>query len=293
MNWQSLPARRMRAVFGFVVLSLVLPRAAAACSMCRCSDPVFSALGEGPVYARRLPDRPGLEPSGPESGRRGPSSKLRSAIRSVATMSYGGRSASRSWPRFLIRSITSTGGRDGGTDGGWPGRSGLLRVRATLVLEVCCGTRTPRMDLGDRHVKTPWGKNDGPRTANGSGRARAAGHGRDQPVRGAFRCCTSSTRSPRSMPPPRTRAPGRNQFGYKYGNNVQANPVYDRKLTDWLDGVFEVNFLDAKRDQSGRAGVRGPTTGGQTLYVTPRVGVNVVARPRRRAAAAQSRCGRT
>src|SRR6185369_7951272 len=47
LNWQSLSARRARAVLGFVILLLVLPRAAAACSMCRCSDPVFSALGEG------------------------------------------------------------------------------------------------------------------------------------------------------------------------------------------------------------------------------------------------------
>ena len=69
---------------------------------------------------------------------------------------------------------------------------------------------------------------------------------------------------------------GRNDFGYKYGDNVQANLVYDRKLTDWLDGVVEVNFLDAKHDQVDALGVPDPDTGGQTLYITPRVGVNIV-----------------
>lgn len=69
---------------------------------------------------------------------------------------------------------------------------------------------------------------------------------------------------------------GRNDFGYKYGDNVQVNFVYDRKLTDWLDGVVEINFLDAKRDQVDALGVPDPDTGGRSLYVTPRAGVNVV-----------------
>ena len=47
-------------------------------------------------------------------------------------------------------------------------------------------------------------------------------------------------------------------------------------LTDWLDGVVELNFLDAKRDQVDTEGVPDPDTGGQTLYVTPRVGVSIV-----------------
>ena len=68
---------------------------------------------------------------------------------------------------------------------------------------------------------------------------------------------------------------GRNQFGYKYGDNVQANLVYERKLTDWLNGVVELNYLDARKDQIDTAGVLDPDTGGQTLYVTPRIGVHL------------------
>ena len=52
--------------------------------------------------------------------------------------------------------------------------------------------------------------------------------------------------------------------------------MYDLKLTDWLDSLLEVNFLDAGHDQVDTDGVVDPDTGGQTLYLTPRVGVHLV-----------------
>jgi hypothetical protein len=69
---------------------------------------------------------------------------------------------------------------------------------------------------------------------------------------------------------------GRNEFGYKYGDNVQVNFVYDRKLTEWLDGVAELNYLDSESDEADAAGVPSPNTGGQVLYITPRIGVSIV-----------------
>jgi hypothetical protein len=68
---------------------------------------------------------------------------------------------------------------------------------------------------------------------------------------------------------------GRNDFGYKYGNNVQVNAVYDRRLTDWLDVLGEVNFLAANHDEIV-SGVQDPNTGGNTLFLTPRIAVNIV-----------------
>ena len=123
-------------------------------------------------------------------------------------------------------------------------------------------------------VKTPWGKND--RTEDGE---RIDEHA--QPGTGATNLsgglsflylfdAESSIYTSAAYT-----GTGRNKFGYKYGNNVQVNAVYDRKLTDWLDGLFEVNFLDAKRDQQDAAGLQDPNTGGQTLYLTPRVAVHV------------------
>ena len=82
-------------------------------------------------------------------------------------------------------------------------------------------------------------------------------------------------RSPPSSPRPPTRAPAATSSATSTADNVQANLVYDRKLTDWLDGVVELNFLDAKRDQIDGAGVPDPDTGGQSLYVTPRVGIHI------------------
>jgi hypothetical protein len=124
-------------------------------------------------------------------------------------------------------------------------------------------------------VKTPWGKNDVTKDGQrldehvqpGTGATNISGG-----LSGLYLLDEDSSLYASAA----YTGTGRNQFGYKYGNNVQANLVYDRKLTDWLDGVVELNFLDAKRDQIDMEGVPDPSTGGQTLYITPRVGVNVV-----------------
>ena len=67
--------------------------------------------------------------------------------------------------------------------------------------------------------------------------------------------------------------------GQVYGPQLNGK-VLDYSGADWpivrTDGVVELNFLDAKRDQVDTEGVPDPDTGGQTLYVTPRVGVNIV-----------------
>ena len=47
MNWHLPSWRRACAVLFLATLGLVFPQALRSCSMCRCSDPAFSALGEG------------------------------------------------------------------------------------------------------------------------------------------------------------------------------------------------------------------------------------------------------
>jgi len=71
------------------------------------------------------------------------------------------------------------------------------------------------------------------------------------------------------------RGTGRNDFGYKYGDIAMVNTAYERKLSAVLDGVVELNFRHAGRDQVGFDGALDPNTGGSILYVTPRVLVNV------------------
>ncbi len=155
---------------------------------------------------------------------------------------------------------------DGGRrrrDGRRPGRSGLLRLRSPLVLEVRVGARPPRLDLGRLRRQDALGQERRLRERRAARRARAAGHRRDEPLRRS-RGPLPHRRDVVALPSAAYTGTGRNDFGYKYGDNVQVNLVYDRKLTDWLDGVLEVNFLDAKQDQVDALGVPDPNTGGQT-----------------------------
>jgi hypothetical protein len=71
------------------------------------------------------------------------------------------------------------------------------------------------------------------------------------------------------------RGTGRNAFGYKYGNIAMANLAYERKVAERLDGVLELNFRHAGRDQMDFSGDLDPNTGGNVLYVTPRLIVDL------------------
>ena len=70
------------------------------------------------------------------------------------------------------------------------------------------------------------------------------------------------------------RQPGSNTHDYEYGRSWLANLAYERKLSGRLDGVLELNFRDAARDESGEEGAL-PNTGGLVLYLTPRILVDL------------------
>jgi hypothetical protein len=273
LNWQLLSARRVRAAIGFVILILAIPRAAAACSMCRCSDPVFSALGEG-LYTyggfqvaldwTRLDQSQGAGPELEE--------QVRNSV--VTTISYGWRERLTLVAQVPYTFNHLTEGEeveiaDGVGDPAfylyvrlWSSKfSGGLGRRAWISAVV--------------GVKTPWGKNDVTSDGVRLDEHVQPGTGATNLVGGLSGLYLLDENSSMYTSVAYT-GTGRNDFGYKYGDNVQANLVYERKLTDWLDGVVELNFLDAKRDQVDTLGVPDPDTGGQTLYITPRVGVNIV-----------------
>ena len=71
------------------------------------------------------------------------------------------------------------------------------------------------------------------------------------------------------------RGTGRNSFGYKYGNLTMANLAYERKATESVDAVVEANFRHAGSDQVDASGELDPNTGGNIVYVTPRLVVNL------------------
>ena len=273
MNWQSLPARRARALLGFVILILALPRDAAACSMCRCSDPVFSALGEG-LYTyggfqvaldwTRLDQSQGAGPDLEE--------QVRNSV--VATLSYGWRERLTFVAQVPYTFNHLTEGEDVETADGVGDPAFYLYVRLwSSKFEGGLGRRAWISAVVG--VKTPWGKNDVTADGERLDEHVQPGTGATNVVGGLSGLYLLDEKSSLYASAAYT-GTGRNDFGYKYGDNVQANLVYERKLTEWLDGVVELNFLDAKRDQVDTLGVPDPDTGGQTLYITPRVGLSIV-----------------
>jgi hypothetical protein len=268
--------------------TLASPPPAGACSMCRCSDPVFSALGEGlytyggfqiAVDWNRLDQTQGVE--GHEGGehlltRPKHGGDFEEQVRNTvtATFSYGWheRLSVVAQVPYSFNELTESEEiqkADGLSD---PLFFLYGRIWASKF-EQGLGRRAWLWAVFS--VKTPWGENDasvdGERLDEhvqpGTGATNLAGG-----LSGLYLIDENSSLYASAM----YTGTGRNEFGYKYGDNVQANVYYDRKLTDWLDGVLEVNYLFAKRDQIDEIGLVDPNTGGNSLYLTPRVAVNVV-----------------
>ncbi len=272
MNRQSPCARRACVALFLLVASLALPRTAGACSMCRCSDPVFSALGEG-LYSyggfQVALDWARLNQS------QGAGENLEAQVRNslVATVSYGWheRLTLVAQVPYTFNHLTENGEEQTADGLGDPAFYLYVRLWSS---EFSGGLGRRAWISAVVAVKTPWGKNDV--TANGERLDEHVqpGTGATNLTGGLSGLYLLDAKSSLYASVAYT-GTGRNDFGYKYGDNVQANLVYDRKLTDWIDGLVELNFLDAKRDQIDAAGVPDPDTGGQTLYVTPRVGVSI------------------
>jgi hypothetical protein len=273
LSCRSLRRRRLGVAVLVSLVAICLARPLGACSMCRCSDPVFSALGEG-LYSyggfqialdwNRLNQTEG---AGPDF-----EAQVRNTL--TATIAYGwqDRLTVVAQVPYTFNHLTTADGVESADAIGDPSFYVSVRLWSSRFTQ----------GLGKRAwiaalvaVKTPWGNNDvtedGVRLDEhvqpGTGATNLTGG-----LNGLYLLDAESS----IYASVAYTGTGRNDFGYKYGNNVQANVVYDRKLTDFLDGLLEVNFLDAKHDQVDAAGVIDPNTGGQSLYLTPRIGVSVV-----------------
>jgi hypothetical protein len=265
---RRLPAALVLALLG----ALAGARTAEACSMCRCSDPVFSALGQG-LYTH-LGFKVALDWSRSDQSE-GPPDDFEAQIRNTLTltMSYSlqERFTFVAQLPYVWAHQNATDGVENATDLGDPafyvyGRlwssdfsQGLGR-RAWLSAMVA--------------VKTPWGKNNVTENGERLDEHVQPGTGATNLLGGLSFLYLFDEQSSIYASTTYT-GTGRNDFGYKYGNNFQASVVYDRKLAEWVDGLLEVNFLDARRDEIDEAGLVDENTGGQSLYLTPRIAMHV------------------
>jgi hypothetical protein len=267
--------RFRRSALVFAAALLAGARIASACSICRCGDPTFNALGNniyssGDFHLAIDWDRFEKSQGTFEDGRFGTDHEVEN--RFTATLSY-------SWAQRVVgvvripysaRTLTTT----------FEDESSRVRTHGFSDPEIYALVRLWSSDftgLGRRTwisaqagVKTPWGRNDVRVGGERADEHAQPGTGSTDVFGGLSGIYILDIDSSIFVSG-QYRGTGRNSFGYKYGNITTANVAYERKIAGPLDAVVEANFRHAGRDQVDALGERDPNTGGSILYVTPRL----------------------
>ena len=277
MRWTGLRAEIPAPFLFSMVLLLLSPTHAWSCSMCRCGDPTFNALGTeiySPGAFRLAVDWDRMEKS---EGPLGESeSQVTNTVTATMSYSFGDRLNLVARVPYAFKSLT--GSMDGvvettDTHGvADPEFFAWFRLWAS-PLEAGVGRRAWISVLAG--VKTPWGRDDltGPdgerleeHAQPGTGSTDAfAGLG------GFYLIDVGSSLFGSAQ----YRWTGTNPHGYRYGRIFLANVGYERKLGSVIDAVLELNYRWAGEDTVDASGEKDPDTGGSLLYVTPRVLVNL------------------
>ncbi len=280
--------RRLASLFGITLAAALVPAPpAAACSICRCGDPTFNALGSNIYSAGRftlafdwdhLSKEQGAFAEGEELGfatrglrRAAQSEDLETVVENrftlTASYSFAERFVAVARLPYSSRTLTEGAEESSGSGLSDPEFYGLFRLWASSF----------GPGLGRRAwisavfgVKTPWGRNrleeNGARLDEhvqpGTGSTDLFGG-----ISGLYLFDEKSALFASAQ----YRGTGTNDFGYKYGNITLANLAYERKWTDWLDSALELNFRHSGEDRVDFTGSLDPNTGGDILYVTPRL----------------------
>jgi hypothetical protein len=279
-------------VGGLTAAFLLAATPALPCSICRCGDATFNALGPN-VFAEgkfrfaldwdRF-DKDSAIPadmSGLRAARRrlstAPAAGLDSEVENRFTTAFsyvfGERVVAVVRVPWSDRRLTSTDFASGTSETSRTSDLSDPEVYALVRLwsapfKPGLGRRAWVSLLGG--VKTPWGKNN--LSAGGvrldehlqSGTGATAVFGGLSLV--AFIDMNSSVFASAQY-----RRTGTNDFGYRYGNVALVNAAYEHKVGSAVDALLELNYRHAQQDRVNDAGDVDPNTGGDIVYLTPRV----------------------
>lgn len=284
--------RRIRASLSgmFLLLLMAIAPRAFACSICRCGDPTFNALGAA-IYTpgqfrlaldwERFDKENGV--SDPGTGViTGRDAEIENRFTLAAAYSFGERLTLVGRLPVSLRNLTSTDDSGAVTTK----TSGLSDPDFTALFRVWASNPVP--DLGRRAwvslvlgVKTPWGKNDLTENGERLDEHAQSGTGATDLYGGLSAVVMLDPRSS-VFASFQYRRTGANAYGYKYGRTSTANLAYERKPNALIDAVLEANWRHAEQDVVDTVGNRDPNTGGDVVYLTPRLvlalGGNVIAR---------------
>ncbi len=245
---------------------------ALACSICRCGDPTFNALGHEGVAQTGL--RLALDWDQVDKTQ-GPPDE-RDSIRERRTtllVAYGLSDRAGLFARipYSERDLTETeAGESEHTHGSGladPELYGQLRLWASRF-EGDVGVRAQLFAVAG--VKTNWGENDLSRDGERLDEHVQPGTGSTDWFGGLF---GSYQLNPSSalFYSGQYRHTGRNDAGYQYGRISLLNVAYEHKLGARWDAVLEANYRYAEHDETDASGATDPDTGGTMFYVTPRL----------------------
>jgi hypothetical protein len=274
-----------QAAGALLLVALATPPAARACSICRCGDPTFNALGTDvyasgnfrialdwdrfakeqaasdlPAAAARLatPGRDEVAPAARES-------QVENRFTTTLSYAFADRANLVARLPWSSRRLTSDEGVASSRDLSDPEFYGLVRLWSANFAPGL-GRRAWISAVGG--VKSNWGKND---LAQGGVRLDEhlqSGTGSTDLFGGLSGLYLFDTRSS-LFGSAQVRRTGTNDFGYTYGNIALANLGYEHKLGQRLDAALDLNYRNAGRDSVDRDGTLDPNTGGSILYVTP------------------------
>ena len=275
MAAETRAGNRLRAAVATLAFGLAaLP--AEACSICRCGDATFNALGKdvtsepGWRFAFDI-DRFSKTQGPPEQQ----DSIVEDRYTAIGAYTLGSRALLVARVPYAERWLDERVGNDvehsEGSGLGDPELSAQIRLWSSPF----------QGDLGRRlsfsatlGVKTSWGENDVERNGVRLDEHVQPGTGSTDPFFGVSGYYLLNPTSSLFASVQR-RLPGANDFGYQYGDISLVNFAYERKLTAKLDSVIELNYRYSGRDRVDDTGTYDPDTGGKILYLTPRVLVNV------------------
>jgi hypothetical protein len=265
-------ARLLAAAFA---LAALIP-AANACSICRCGDPTFNALGKDVVSAggwRFALDWEHFSKTQGAADER--DSVVEQRYTAVAAYTLADRVLLVARIPYSDHTLTETEGGDAERTH----TSGLADPE--IYGQVRLWSSQFQGDLGRRAslsatlgVKTDWGVNDASRAGERLDEHAQPGTGSTDYFVGLSGYYLIDRKSA-LFASVQNRVPGSNDLDYRYGRIYLANLAYERKLSETVDTVLELNYRHAERDRIDSSGALDGDTGGSVLYLTPRVLFNV------------------
>jgi len=263
----------MRSLAGVVAFTLLSFAATSAepCSICRCGDPTFNALGKAGYNVRGFRFAVDWERYDKQEGPPELEAEELVEQRFTALVAYGFSD------RFTLQARLPLSFRDfheieeGEIHDSFT-TSGLSDPELSAQLRVWASPLSP---LGHKNsvslvagVKSSLGQNDYQIEGERVDEHAQPGTGSTD-VFGGLGALHLIDKHSTLFASLQYRHTGENDFGYRYGQSFLANLAYERKLSGHLDAVVELNFRHSSEDREHAEDV--PNTGGDILYLTPRL----------------------